>query len=245
MTGQQLLEAARDGDAAKVSKLLSTQGAQSFINCQDARGSTPLHEAAINGHAAVTEQLLAVRCNVDLQDKYGYTPLHFTAQNGHAAVTKQLLQGRCNVGLQTKDRFGCTALHIAALNGHAAATEQLLAARCNVDLQTKSGSTALQLAERQGHAGVATLIRKRKQVTRLLGSRVVINGLVAKPELNGRKGKAVSFDDDKGRYCVELDDTSSSIMIKPCNLLPTLVCSVALCSLLFSHVPTLPKVLLM
>jgi len=43
--------------------------------------------------------------------------------------------------------------------------------------------------------------------------------LVAKPELNGRAGTAVSFDDDKGRYSVELFDTSSSFMIKPCNLL--------------------------
>jgi hypothetical protein len=32
----------------------------------------------------------------------------------------------------------------------------------------------------------------------LLGVSVVINGLVGKPELNGRKGTAVSFDDDKG-----------------------------------------------
>jgi hypothetical protein len=54
---------------------------------------------------------------------------------------------------------------------------------------------------------------------------VVINGLVAKPELNGRTGTAWSFDDDKGRYSVELDDTSSSLMIKPCNLQPT-VCVV-------------------
>jgi hypothetical protein len=42
MTGQQLLGAVRDGDAAKVSTLLSTQGAQSFINYQDERGFTPL-----------------------------------------------------------------------------------------------------------------------------------------------------------------------------------------------------------
>jgi hypothetical protein len=32
MTGQQLWEAAGDGNAAKVRTLLSTQGAQSFIN---------------------------------------------------------------------------------------------------------------------------------------------------------------------------------------------------------------------
>ena len=64
----------------------------------------------------------------------------------------------------------------------------------------------------------------------LLGRRVVIIGIVAKPELNGRTGTALSFDDDKGRYLVELDESSSSLMIKPCNLLPA-VCSVALCSL--------------
>jgi hypothetical protein len=53
MTGQQIYAAAGDGDAAKVSTLLSTQGAQSFINYQDAHGATPLVSAA--------------RCNLDLQ----------------------------------------------------------------------------------------------------------------------------------------------------------------------------------
>ena len=67
MTGQQLWEAARDGDAAKVSTLLSTQGAQSFINFQSAQGITPLHCAAFSGHEAVTEKLLAARCSVNLQ----------------------------------------------------------------------------------------------------------------------------------------------------------------------------------
>jgi hypothetical protein len=102
--------------------------------------------------------------------------------------------------------------------------KQLIAARCNVDLQAKNGCTALQAAEGQGHAGIATLIRNKKQETPLLGRRVVINELVAQPELNWRTGTAVSFDDEKGRYSVELDGTTSSFMIKPCNLLPT-VCA--------------------
>jgi ankyrin repeat protein len=63
MTGQQLCKAALDGDAAKVSTLLSTQGAQSFINYQDANGHTPLHEAARIGHEAVIKQLIDARCN--------------------------------------------------------------------------------------------------------------------------------------------------------------------------------------
>ncbi len=51
-----------------------------------------------------------------------------------------------------------------------------------------------------------------------MGKRVVINGIVAKPELNGRADTAVGFDDDKGRYWVELDEVCPTFMIKPGNL---------------------------
>jgi len=51
MTGQQFCEAALNGDTAKVSTLLSTQCAQSFINYQDADGSMPIHFADISGYA--------------------------------------------------------------------------------------------------------------------------------------------------------------------------------------------------
>ena len=115
MTGQKLCEAARDGDAAMVSTLLSTQGAQFFINYQDADGATPLHEAAGQGHAAVTKQLLEARCNVNLQDAHGNTPLHFTAECGNAAVTKQLVAARCNVDLQRHCNWH-TPLHVAAFS---------------------------------------------------------------------------------------------------------------------------------
>jgi len=224
MTGQQLCEAACDGDAANVSTLLSTKGAQSFINYQDAHGATPLHFAAVKGHEAVTEKLLAARCNVDIQDKNGCTPLHF-------AVFAL---------------WNCALMPLSPAHARPeSVTKQLLAARCNVDLQDNNGFTALKVAEDRGHDGIATLIRNRKQETPLLGRRVVINGLVAKPELNGRTGTVVRFDDDKGRYSVELDGTSSSFMIKPLNLLPTQVCSVALRSLLFSHCADTTKALLM
>jgi hypothetical protein len=66
MTGKQLWDAALDGDAAKVGTLLSTQGAQSFINYLNANGTTPLYMAAQNGHASVTKQLIEARCNIDL-----------------------------------------------------------------------------------------------------------------------------------------------------------------------------------
>jgi ubiquitin len=117
MTGQQLCEAVRDGDVVKVSTLLSAQGAQSFVNYQDAYGVTPLHFAAQEGHATVTEKLIEARCNVDLQKENGCTSLHYTATKGHETVTKQLLAARCNVDLQANN--GATALQAAECHGHA------------------------------------------------------------------------------------------------------------------------------
>jgi ankyrin repeat protein len=121
MTGQQLWAAACDGDEGKVSTLLSTQDAQSFINYHDVLWVTSLYIAAQIGHDAVLTQLIAARCNVDLALKtYGATPLHCAAGQGHVAVTKQLIEARCSVDLQTSD--GLTPLHIAAAGGCDAVT---------------------------------------------------------------------------------------------------------------------------
>jgi hypothetical protein len=158
---------------------------------------------------------------------------------------KQLIAARCNLDLQTVD--GYTALFIAAATGLHSATQELLEAGCKVGLREKGGRTALQIAQSEGHSRVATLIQNgrklytphtsptpkpqschvdtaerktedKEQEKQLVGRLVVINGLLAKPELNGRTGTAMSYDDDKGRYCVKLYQTSTSLMIKPCNL---------------------------
>jgi hypothetical protein len=52
----------------------------------------------------------------------------------------------------------------------------------------------------------------------LLGKSVVVSGLHAKPELNGRIGFAGSFDDSRGRYVVSLEDGGGSFKIRPDNL---------------------------
>jgi len=156
-----LLHAVNTGDTASVSTLLSAPDAQSFINTPNESGCTPLHLAVVKGNAAVTKQLLAARCNVDIQDDDGYTPLHNAASYRYgASVTEQLIDARCNMNLQ--DLKGCTPLCISALQGHESATKKLLLSRCNVDLQDKNGHTALQVAQRQGHAEIAKLIRRNK-----------------------------------------------------------------------------------
>ncbi len=45
-----------------------------------------LHEAAENGHAAVSKQLLAARCNIDLETKDGLTALQIAQSWGLAGI---------------------------------------------------------------------------------------------------------------------------------------------------------------
>jgi ankyrin repeat protein len=53
---------------------------------------TPLHSAAMQGHAAVCEILLAAGAGINVQtDPQGYAPLHSAAFAGHIEVIKVLL----------------------------------------------------------------------------------------------------------------------------------------------------------
>ena len=56
--------------------------------------------------------------------------------------------------------------------------------------------------------------------TNRLVYRVVINGLSSRPEFNGTKATAVSFDESKGRYNVEIPGPrgGSVMALKPENI---------------------------
>eukprot|EP00308_Calcidiscus_leptoporus_P013805 CAMPEP_0119377254 /NCGR_PEP_ID=MMETSP1334-20130426/43927_1 /TAXON_ID=127549 /ORGANISM="Calcidiscus leptoporus, Strain RCC1130" /LENGTH=68 /DNA_ID=CAMNT_0007396095 /DNA_START=26 /DNA_END=229 /DNA_ORIENTATION=+ len=53
----------------------------------------------------------------------------------------------------------------------------------------------------------------------LCGQRVELHSL-QKAELNGRRGVALSYDTEKGRYAVVLDESAESLAIKEANLRP-------------------------
>lgn len=60
------------------------------IHARDGDGSTPLHAAALVGHAAAVTALLAAGADIEARDDLGSTPLHVAAR-GHAAVVTALL----------------------------------------------------------------------------------------------------------------------------------------------------------
>jgi hypothetical protein len=113
------------GDASKVQTFLSVSNVQTFINYQDTDGHTPLFKAAKKGHAAVVDQLIAARCNVDLANTDdGQTPLFIAAEQGHTPVVEQLIAARCSLNLVSavrrlyyREREKCLCIHMRVIGG--------------------------------------------------------------------------------------------------------------------------------
>ncbi|MBI1791001.1 MAG: ankyrin repeat domain-containing protein [Acidobacteria bacterium] len=84
-----LLAAARKGDAAAVKELL---GKGANVNARSPYGVTPVHFASQNGHLEVLRILLENGADPNLRDTfYNFAPLARAADKGHVAVVKLLL----------------------------------------------------------------------------------------------------------------------------------------------------------
>ena len=80
---------------------------------------------------------------------------------GHAEIIRELVghPGSWTVKLDARNNDGGTPLHNAALGGRNAASRALLEFGADASLRNKAGKTALQLAEKQGNAWIAQLLR--------------------------------------------------------------------------------------
>jgi ankyrin repeat protein len=85
---EDILTAARAGDADEVAAVLSMDNALTRV--RDADGRTPLHLAAEGGHAAVVDLLLHNMADPNSTDRAGRTPLAAAERAGHAAAAAAL-----------------------------------------------------------------------------------------------------------------------------------------------------------
>lgn len=97
------------------------------------------------------------------------------------------------------------------------------------DLQRKAQEAGQLLAkENQAAAAAATRSHAPDAVQKddvpetplRLGLRVMISGLQARPELNGLVGKLTAFDEERGRWQVELEKGGGRKLFKAANLQP-------------------------
>ncbi len=180
---QRFFEGAREGDTDALSRLLETD--ESLVEERDARfGATALHWAALRGHAAVAELLLARGADPTARNTAGETPYDVARRAKHeeverilagiaatpsqrffdavragdAAAVSDLLETDGNLIRERDAKFGATGLHWAALRGHAAVAELLLARGADPFARNTAGETPLDVARRARHDDVANLL---------------------------------------------------------------------------------------
>ena len=150
--------AAYKGDAAAIERLA---GEGASPDAKDEHRWPAVTSAALKGHTAAVEALLRLGADPDATNPKGYTTLMAAATSGHADTATALLRG--GAAVDAVNGVGWTALMAAAINGQSECARLLLEAGADATLRGTGGrwegKTALELAEMEGEAEVAALLR--------------------------------------------------------------------------------------
>lgn len=173
--------AAMNGDLEKVKEIVK-ENPDSISTTFGLAHWTPLHLAAVDGHADVAEFLLANRADVNVKDSRGHTPMHLAIEARHLDVVEVLRYyggwddsppREKNGRTPPEESFGpaksgdVEAIHEAAGNGDIAQVMELL--KEDPDLvysRDKDGMTVLHLA---------VLKANKDLVSGLMGKQAEIN----------------------------------------------------------------------
>ena len=140
---------------------------ENAVNCINAEGRRPLHEAVhFNNYHALQVMLevginTSVRCNASVPNPWvlsgrkpsvllknfypcGFTALHIAAMRGYHSVAELLITHKAEVNV--RDCNGSTPLHIAACHGMVTLVNLLVRSGANVDERTFNFSTPLHSA---------------------------------------------------------------------------------------------------
>jgi hypothetical protein len=107
---------------------------------------------------------------------------------------------------------------LAALAGHFTVARALVDGGADITVSHKDYGTALQIAEKEGHKQVVTMLQGGAAFD--ADDAVTVHGLVSAPQHNGKRGVVRSFDAAAGRYIVLLPEEPdvSGLRIKAANL---------------------------
>ena len=163
-TGFQLVNAAYQGDALQVEKMLQQPEDPNDYGVQACYGLLPLGRAADGGHVEVMRLLLEAKADIDAQDKFGlFTALHWACRAGAVDAVGFLLAAGANKEAESKE--GMTPLCMACRNRHPRVVRLLLEAGAHPGRRTGGGITPLELAV--GRLHISRLLSSYKWSRRL------------------------------------------------------------------------------
>ena len=148
-----LLNAAWNGRADSVERLLSLSVWPVDVNAKDVDDLTALMLAALQGHTHIVDRLLAVPgIDVNAKDVDGLTALIVAAARGNTDSVERLLTAP-DIKVNAKTKLNETALLKAVVHGRTAVVERLLGVlRLDHNATNHDGKTAFVLAKEKAAA---------------------------------------------------------------------------------------------
>jgi len=153
-----LIDAARRGDVATVSRLLDG-GAP--VNARDGRGRNAVLAATQGGHVEAARLLISRGADVNAQDDIRDSAFLLAGARGHTEIVRLTLAAGAN--LKLTNRYGGTALIPACHYGHVETVRVLLGSKIDVNHVNDLGWTALLEAVILGDGGT-----RHTEIVRLL-----------------------------------------------------------------------------
>jgi ankyrin repeat protein len=153
--------ACQEGHLAVVGLFLRHVGANiggQALHHTDDKGTTPLHLAALRGHAELVAFLLGQGAQANSRDILGKTPLLYGCKSGHLGAVRVLALHMGEDGLKEKYAQGRTVLHYAARAGHEDVAALLVGLGAQANSRDAISKTPLMWACEKGHLGVVRML---------------------------------------------------------------------------------------